>query len=178
MARQETTASTYDPVQTAFDNAVDDFRKGLKDESLYAEILQTTSIEQVYEATDELQAEQYKHGRMRHLSKISPYLARLNEYAATVEVFIQAKQDVMVLIWGPIKLLLQMADALKSSFDAIITVTAEIGEVLPNFQEAAKLFSASPKIGQLLLLFFKDILDFYSVALRFFRLSRELYGVF
>lgn len=166
-------AEPPDPIQAAFDKALLDFKNGLKDESLYTEILQTTSIEQVYDATDRLQEEQAKKGHLRHLSKIEPYLAHLREYASVIEVFVQAKPDILALIWGPIKLLLQWASVLKMSFDAIINITADIGSVLPEFQRATSLFSQNSAIKEVLLLFFKDILDFYSVALKFFHQSRK-----
>lgn len=166
-------AEPPDPIQAAFDKALLDFKNGLKDESLYTEILQTTSIEQVYDATDRLQEEQAKKGHLRHLSKIEPYLAHLREYASVIEVFVQAKPDILALIWSPIKLLLQWASVLKMSFDAIINITADIGSVLPEFQRATSLFSQNSAIKEVLLLFFKDILDFYSVALKFFHQSRK-----
>jgi hypothetical protein len=167
------TAPPLDPSHEAFDRAMREFKSGLDDDSLYSEILQTTSIEQVYDATDKLQLEQGKSGALRNLSRITPYLNRLNEYAASIEVFIQVKPDILALLWGPIKLLLQWASALMTSFDAIVSTTAEIGALLPEFQQVARLFSNNAHIKNALPLFFKDILDFYQVALRFFKLPRK-----
>lgn len=162
----------FDPIQTAFDSAVREFKTRVADEKIYSKILQTKTIDDVYAATDELQAEQAMHGHLRHLSKIEPYLLRLNDYAHTVEVFVQAKAEVLALIWGPIVLLLQFANVLKTSFDAIVNSTAEIGLALPEFKQAAELFGNNDRIKDVLLLFFNDILDFYAVALRFFGLPR------
>ena len=166
-------ATPFDPVQIAFERAIDDFRSQLKDDAVYDEILQITSIQQVYDATDKLQAEQSKNGRLRHLSKIEPYLARLSDYTDAAGIFIQAKPDVLALIWGPVVLLLQWASVLKTSFDAIVNTTAEIGSALPEFHQAIQIFDQNNQIKDVLLFFFKDILDFYLVALRFFRLPRK-----
>jgi hypothetical protein len=171
--RAEMTAPPLDPAHEAFDRAMREFKSHLDDDSLYSEILQTTSIQQVYDATDKLQEEQGKSGALRNLPRITPYMNRLNEYAASIEVFIQVKPDILALIWGPIKLLLQMASALTTSFDAIVSTTAEIGALLPEFQQVAQLFNNNAHIKNALPLFFKDILDFYQVALRFFKLPRE-----
>ena len=165
-------SSPLDPVQIAFDRAIGEFRGQLQDDVLYNRILQTTSIQQVYDATDELQAQQSKNGHLRHLSKIEPFLMSLSGYADAVGVFIQVKPDILALIWGPIVLLLQWASVLKMSFDAIVNTTAEIGSALPEFQQAVQIFDQSIQIKDVLLLFFKDILEFYAVALRFFRLPR------
>jgi hypothetical protein len=132
----------------------------------------------VYDATDKLQEEQAKKGHLRHLSKIEPYLEGLRGYASVIEVFMQAKPEMLALIWGPIKLLLQWASTLKQSFDAVINTTADIGALLPEFQGVAKLFSHNEQIKDVLVLFFKDILDFYLIALKFFSLPRKFLSDF
>lgn len=158
----------YDPVQLAFRSAMHDFKDKLQDDKLYDEILKTTSIDEVYDATDKLQKEQAKTGHLRHLNKIAPYLERLRDYSGAIDTFVQAKPDILALIWGPIKLLIQWTSILKQSFDAIINTTAEIGDQLPEFKEVCRLFSHDVRLNDVLILFFHDILDFYVVALKFF----------
>ena len=166
-------AAPFNPIQAAFDTAIRDFKASLRDDTIYEQILLTRSIDQVYDATDKLQAEQSKKGHLRHLAKIGPYLTRLSEYSDALGIFVQVKPDVLALLWGPIVLLLQWASVLKTSFDAIVNTTADIGLVLPEFQQATRLFGQNRQIKDVLLLFFRDILDFYSVAFGFFRLPRK-----
>ncbi|KAI0600874.1 NACHT domain protein [Biscogniauxia sp. FL1348] len=173
--RAATMAAPFDPIQAAFKDAMRGFQDELKDDEVYNDILQITTIDQVYDATDKIQKEQAKQGHLRHLAKIEPYLNRLNEYAASIEVFIQVKADVLALIWGPIKLLLQWTSALKNSFDAIVNTMAEISELLPEFKRVASLFDQNAAIKDVMALFFRDILDFYLVALKFFKLPRLKY---
>jgi len=47
-----------------------------------------------------------------------------------IDTFVQAKSDILALIWGPIKLLLQISKNLTQSFDAIVNTMANIGEKL------------------------------------------------
>jgi hypothetical protein len=166
-------APPFDPVQNAFDIAIREFRATLNDEEVYKQILQITTIDDVYDATDKLQKDQATNGHLRHLSKIEPFLARLTEYAGVIEQFVQVKPDLLALIWAPIKLLLQWASILKQSFDAVVNTMESIGDLLPEFQEVTRLFSGNSHIKDVLLLFFKDILDFYLIALKFFRLPRK-----
>lgn len=173
-----TMTAPYDPVKVAFENAIREFKRTLENDKLYDEILKTTSIDQVYDATDRLQEEQAKKGHLRHLSKIKPYLQRLRDYTDAIDTFVQTKPDILALIWGPIKLLLQWASTLKQSFDAIVNTTADIGALLPEFQEVTKLFRHNDHIRDVLVLFFKDILDFYLIALKFFSMSRKFSVVF
>jgi len=165
--------SPYDPVQIIFENTIRDFRSNLKNDELYDEILKTTTIDEVYDATDKLQKEQAKKGQLRHLSKIEPFLEGLRSYASVIEVFMQAKPEIAALIWGPIKLLLQWASTLKQSLDAIINTTADIGVVLPEFRTAIDLFGHNTHMKDVLALFFKNILEFYLISLRFFSLPRK-----
>ncbi|KAI1291593.1 NACHT domain protein [Xylaria venustula] len=168
-------AASLNPVEAAFENSMRDFKAELKDAHVYNQLSQITTIDQVYDATDEIQRKQAKEGHLRHLSKISPYLDRLAEYAATIEVFVQVKPDILALIWGPIKLLLQWTSIIRASFDAIIDIMAEIGELLPEFKRVISLFDQTVALQEVMALFFRDILDFYLVALKFFKLSRWKY---
>lgn len=161
-------AAPIDPFQAAFHSVINDFKDKLSDTKLYNEILKTTSIDEVYDATDKLQKKQAEDGHLRHLSKIETYLERLREYSGAIDTFVQTKPSVLALIWGPIKLLIQWTSILKQSFDAIINTTEEIGGLLPEFKEVSQLFSHNVQLKDVLVLFFQDILDFYLVALQFF----------
>lgn len=163
----------HDPIPIIFDNTIRDFRAALKNDQLYEEILKTTTIDEVYDVTDKLQEEQARKGHLRHLSKIQPYLEGLRNYTSVIEVFMQAKPDVLALIWGPIKLLLQWASTLKQSLDAIVDATASIGFLLPEFRISASLFGQKEHMKDVLALLLRDILDFYLIALKFFNLPRE-----
>lgn len=58
----------------------------------------------------------------------------------------QAKPEILTLIWGPIKLLLQMSDNLTQSFDAVVDAVAVIGNKLPLFEAYATLFEESKSL--------------------------------
>ncbi|KAI9664051.1 MAG: hypothetical protein M1821_007542 [Bathelium mastoideum] len=168
-------AVSADPIQQAFESVIRDFRSKLGNDAIYREILKSTTIDEVYNATDKLQVEQAKKGHLRHLSKIQPYLEGLRGYADVIEVFMQAKPDVLALIWGPIKLIIQWTSALKQSLDAIIDTVADIATLLPEFRDVAKIFEQNKQIQDVLVLFFKDLLDFYLIVLKFFSLARWKY---
>ena len=165
-------------IKAAFENASRDFKASLGDERLWEDISKMKSIDDVYDATDVLQKEQAGKGLLRHLAKIQPYLEGLRSYTGVIEVFIQSKQDLLSLIWGPIKLLLHWTNNMKQSFDAIVDAFADIGLLLPEFQEVRKLFNHNEHIKDVLVLFFRDILDFYLIILKFFRKKREFVSTF
>jgi hypothetical protein len=60
----------------------------------------------------------------------------------------------------------------KQSFDAIVNTIGDIGDLLPEFQEVTRLFGHNEQIKDVLALFFRDLLDVYVIALKFFSLPR------
>ena len=165
--------SHNDFAEAAYRKIILDFQNRLENRKLYSEILQTTSIEQLYGFTDDLQSKQAKEGHLRHLARVEPFLDKLKLFTNALDTFIQPKPDILALIWGPIKLLIQGTSTLKKSHDALIEATREIGALIPEFQEAPVLFRKNETIRDVMTLFFQDILDFYVVALNFFTLNRK-----
>ncbi|KAF4337213.1 NACHT domain protein [Fusarium beomiforme] len=159
-------------VSEVFDKAKTDFLKEIKDPKLRAQLQNATTIDDVWDYTEQLQKDQASNKRLRGMKKIGPYIERLKEYAGVIEVFVQAKPDILALIWGPIKLLLQMSSNIVAAFDAILSVMKDMGSVLPRFNEFIPLFKNNERMKYVLGLFFQDILDFYLVSLRFFGLTR------
>lgn len=170
-------ATTQPPdavVRAAFVQAAQRFKKGLSNDKLYDQIVQTDSIDKVYDATDKLQKDQSKSRRLQNLGRIGPYLEGLRSYASVIDTFVQAKPDILALIWGPIKLLLQWTSNMTESFEALIATIAEVGALLPEFKEMATLFYQNEQIKDVLILVFSDILNFHLVALNFFGMKRTL----
>lgn len=158
----------------ALQRAKKDFVASLKDPSLVQSVASIKSIDEVYAFTAQLQHDQSKRQGLRNLRKITPYLDGLKQFAGVIEVFVQAKPEILSLIWGPIKLLLQMADNLTQSFDAIVEAMTGIGNKLPLFEAYTDIFETSGRVLDVLVLFYKDILEFYEVVLNFFSAKRLL----
>ncbi|KAG5654814.1 hypothetical protein KAF25_011001 [Fusarium avenaceum] len=164
--------NSNDQVSEIFEKAKINFLKEIKEPKVRTQLQNATTIDDVWEYTEQLQTDQGNTNRLRGLKKIGPYIERLQEYAGVIEVFVQVKPDVLALIWGPIKLLLQISSNLVTSFDAILGVMKDMGSVLPRFDEFIPLFKKNERMKYVLGLFFQDILDFYLISLRFFGLNR------
>ena len=164
--------SPTDPGENAFEDAKQAFRKKLKDPRLYDQILATKTVDDVYEATAKLQETTLGSGRLRYLGKIRRFLEQLSSYAAVIEVFIQVKPDVLALIWGPIKLLLQWSSEINKALDQVTDVMERVGQVLPQFARLVQTFEMSDAIRAALALFYEDILDIHRITLDFFRKTR------
>ncbi|RYP05157.1 hypothetical protein DL764_004011 [Monosporascus ibericus] len=158
--------SASDPAQAAFESSKQAFKDSLQDPNLFDEILMTQNIGQVYDATEKLQREMGNQGRLRHLGKIRPCLERLSGYAAVIDTFVQAKPDILALIWGPIRILLLWSSRSLQLFDAITSAVEKIGEALPEFCDIVRTFSPKETLKDALCLFYRDILDFYTILLK------------
>ncbi len=158
-------AST-DTLQQAFENAKREFLDRLPQSqtNLRGEILATTSIDQVYDVTDKLQ----QGGKSPGMSKIGRFLELTRAYAAVIEVFVSSHPEVMALVWGSIKLILQLTANAQAGFDAVLNTTARIGDLLPDFAVVREIVRDSERLTRILQLFYRDILDFYSTAFELF----------
>lgn len=54
-------------------------------------------------------------------------------------------------------------------FDKVVEMTRKIGDCLPRFRNCEALFTEHKGVRDILYLFYKDILDFYAIMLRFFQ---------
>jgi len=165
--------STNHPSQQAFEAAKNDFRRRLGDEKVFRDLLSTTSIEQVWKAVEDVQAKPYAEKRLRHLARIRGFLDKLSAYTGAVDTFVQAKPEIMALIWGPIRLLLLWTSNTAKFADSVQEAMKRIGDALPHAAEMAQTFSDNNKLKDLLALFYGDILEFYLILVKFFSLSRK-----
>ncbi|KAF4427465.1 Nacht domain [Fusarium acutatum] len=69
-------------------------------------------------------------------------------------------------------LFLLWADVLKRSFDALVNALEEIGNALPDFCELAEMFANNKRLQELLVLYFRDILQFYLISTKLFSMNR------
>jgi serine/threonine protein kinase len=155
-----------DVLRSKFEEAARVFKDNLPDSVPLVEILKITSINDVYDITDKIQAEQQKHGGLRNLPKMQLYLERLEGYTGVINDIVHGSRDVLALLWGPIALLLQWANTLGNAYDSLISVAAEVGQALPDFQVSTAVFNQNIETKEILILFFKDLPNFYREALR------------
>ncbi|KAI1737673.1 hypothetical protein F4680DRAFT_203534 [Xylaria scruposa] len=155
-------------LQSEFEEAARSFRDSLVGSVNFDEISNITSIADVYDFTDKLQAEQHKDGGLRNLPKINIYLERLEGYATNIDFVIRGNHNILALIWGPIVLLLQWSRVLDKAYDSLIDAIATIGQIIPDFRSSISASNRSQETMEITVLFFKDILNFYRETLQLF----------
>ena len=111
-------------VPTAINRALSRFRNSLDSEEKKAFNHASTESD-VMALIENLEAEQGARGCLQNMTRIKPFIKGLSQYATVIEVFVQAKPEILPFIWvrwcvlcelripltphqGPIKLLLQV----------------------------------------------------------------------
>ncbi|OTA93779.1 hypothetical protein M434DRAFT_395313 [Hypoxylon sp. CO27-5] len=150
----------------AFKSAKEDFKRSLKNPALY-DFSKISSVDDVLDEARKIERRQAKTKTLRGLKRVQPLIDGLKEYSGIIEVFVQAKPDVMSLIWGPLKFILQASSSVISAFEKVVKVIMELGMTLPSFKAYTQLFESNPDIRHALCLFYADILDFYAILLNF-----------
>ena len=92
------TNSPFSPIAAGFDTARKEFLRDFPNDDLEA-ISKFASIEDVYNATDEIQRRQGETRTLQNLGKIQPYLECLKQYSDVLDTIVQIKPDVLAIIW-------------------------------------------------------------------------------
>ncbi|KAF8536864.1 hypothetical protein BDD12DRAFT_781117 [Trichophaea hybrida] len=98
---------------------------------------------------------------LEHMNKIRPYLDGLQRYGDVIGLFVSSKPEILALIWGPIKFLLQLASNYFHSYDKLLDVFHELGSSLPQFQQIENVFQGSSQMANYLGLFYAEIIEFH-----------------
>lgn len=145
-----------------FKDLAGSFKGGLPQSISLDELIRTKSIDDVYDIIDDLQNSQ----ELRNLSKMEQCLERLRGYTQIMDDTIRGTSEYAAFIWGPLGFLLRRSRTFDTAYIAVIDATAKIGEALPDFHTPDALLRQNTQSKEILVLLFKDVLDFYSVMLR------------
>ena len=85
-------------IAAAFDTARKEFLRDVPNEDVEL-ISKSTTIDDVYNTTDEIQKKQAETRTLQNLSKIQPYLECLTQYSGIIDTIVQVKPDVLAIIW-------------------------------------------------------------------------------
>ncbi|KAF8466383.1 hypothetical protein BDZ91DRAFT_725301 [Kalaharituber pfeilii] len=151
----------------ALHTALINFKAKLSEEQ-HKDFAQFGSIDEVYRCAKEIQEQQKKKGLTRNLQRLKPYIEGLTQYAKVIDVFVQAKPEIMALVWGSTRFILQIASAHLSVFDKILDALERIGENLPRHQRFEGIFNNNARMHRVIGLMYEDILAFHAEALKFF----------
>ena len=91
----------------AFLSALQEFKAGLSDDDVN-ECRAFSTLADLQSAIKDIEADQANRGSIQNMTRIRPLLEGLQCYSGVIEVFVNAKPDMLAFVWGPIKLCLQV----------------------------------------------------------------------
>lgn len=144
------------------EDMVQSFRNEFSQSVSSDELIRTKSRDGIYDIVDDLQHSQ----ELRDLPKIELYLKRLQGYTDIVGETIQGSCEYFEYIWGPLGLLLRRATHFDTAYVAVIDAMAKVGDALPDLHAPDASLRQNSQSKEILVLLFKDILDFYSITLK------------
>lgn len=128
---------------------------------------QFTSLQHVQDEIKRVQERQDVRREMMNLRRIESFLEAITQFSKVIEIFVNTS-DILAFVWGPMKLILQVASSWTYSFDRLLDAYEELGEALPMLHQYQDLFKSQPELEKVLVMLYRDILDFHRGALRFF----------
>ncbi|KAL7933255.1 hypothetical protein V8C35DRAFT_305329 [Trichoderma chlorosporum] len=163
--------SASDP-QSAFDEALEEFKKDLKYLSpREIQDFRITTSEDLLRIIGELQARQHRERRLKDLSRLGHFLEAIDQYGQVVETFCNSN-EVMSFLRGPIKWLVLATTAHAKAFDELLNAYEGIGKSLPLLTQYPALFQDNSHMVRILSLIYKEILAFHHILLRYFHLAQ------
>ncbi|KAI8934776.1 hypothetical protein NX059_008463 [Plenodomus lindquistii] len=151
---------------TAFHLALANFTAKLSVED--KKRFKVTTLNDLHVAIEEIQQTQNSEQNLRAMSRLERFLEGMKEYDKVVSVFLNTT-PILAYIWGPMKLLLQVACTFHEAFDALMDAYQRIGEHMPLLAQYEDYFRKQPRMLKLLSLILEDILNFHWKALKYFR---------
>ncbi|KAF2141617.1 uncharacterized protein K452DRAFT_271241 [Aplosporella prunicola CBS 121167] len=127
-----------------------------------------TTLQDLYNAIYKMQSHHESTRKMVYMKRLAPFLETMEQYGKVIEIFTNAA-DVVAFIWGPMKLLLQIASNFSEALSKLLDAYEKIGENMPQVQQYQSLFQESPHMRKVLTMMYENLLDFHQEALRYFR---------
>ncbi|EXJ84579.1 hypothetical protein A1O3_05249 [Capronia epimyces CBS 606.96] len=156
-----------DSSQGLFFDACNTFRHNVP-RSVLEQFQSVTSLKDLEHAIKEIESQQAARRSLRNLRKVRPFLNALNDYAGVIEVFVNAKPDIMAFVWGPIKFCLQVTSKFDRAFESLLNTYVQLRASFPNIKAIEELFKSHEAVRTVLSNVYADILAFHTRAILFF----------
>ena len=92
---------------SGFQVAADAFRRRLTADDV-GSLEAIRNVDDLKCAIEAIEKEQSSRKAIRNINKIRPFINSLEQYAGVIEVFVTTKPEILAMLWGPIKLCLQV----------------------------------------------------------------------
>ncbi|KAF2872665.1 hypothetical protein BDV95DRAFT_570327 [Massariosphaeria phaeospora] len=130
-------------------------------------VFNDSTLNQLHQACRVIEEDLRKRKCVRNMARLRPFLQRIHHYYQTIEVLCNGTPYVS-WIWGPMKLILQIAGEYPAAIEKILSTYSKLADVLPQFDKLSQAFKEDADFQRRMALIYTDITEFHSEAYRFF----------
>ncbi|KAI2464722.1 hypothetical protein F4781DRAFT_411946 [Annulohypoxylon bovei var. microspora] len=163
-------------IQREFLTVLDDFKKTAGLTQAEEAEFQMTGLEELQTCIRTIQQDQEQKRKMMYMRRLDPFLQTMEQYGKVLDVFVNTS-EIVAFIWGPMKFILLIANTFSEALHSVLDAYQEIGEQIPLFRGYEELFSSNAHMKSMLVLIYRDILEFHREAIKYFkqRLWKQLF---
>ncbi|KAF8534845.1 hypothetical protein BDD12DRAFT_754871 [Trichophaea hybrida] len=152
----------------AFNDALQQYNRTLSSKPLKQ--LSPASAEELLEQVKKMEESHRTKSRSRAIiRRIEPFLNFVNRYSETVSIAIQYNTKPAALVWGGMKILLELASSYGKYFERLLVMIEVIGDKLPLYKDYEDLFRDSDRPKRALILLYCDTIEFLGHAMKPFK---------
>jgi tetratricopeptide (TPR) repeat protein len=130
----------------------------------------TSSSQENLEKAMSTLGEQYQtKGIPKLLVKLQPMIANLKAFEGVIGTFTQANPEIANLVWGSMRVLLEVSARYVSTFTALVDRLAHSALIWPRFQTYRTLFPSYDRIESGIVDFYTHYVQFCGESIRFFK---------
>ncbi|KAI2628485.1 hypothetical protein GGR54DRAFT_587349 [Hypoxylon sp. NC1633] len=162
--------------QCEFRAALDQFKRTAGLTQTEEAEFQMTNLEDLRDCIRNIQQDQEQKKGMMYMKRLDPFLKTMEEYGKVLDVFVNTS-EIVAFVWGPMKFILIIARTFSDALHSILDAYQDIGEQIPLLRGYQQFFASNAHMKDVLVLIYKDILEFHREAIRHFkqRLWKQLF---
>ncbi|KAI1769143.1 hypothetical protein GGR53DRAFT_528987 [Hypoxylon sp. FL1150] len=143
---------------SAFEDALAQFQSELKKKD--RDRFKNTTMKDLVDEVGKMQKEHLSQARGQNIARIKPYIEAIEQFGKVVEIFANTSSFV-AFAW--------IAGTFAAAFDELLGTYEKLGESIPLLLQYENHFREDPNMLRVLIIMYKDILEFHRQALRYFQ---------
>ena len=132
-----------------------------------AQNFHASTFQDVYNTIRDIEHDHAARKTLRNTRRIKPFLDRIQQYAKCAEI-LHNETQLLQWVWGPARLMIQVASECVEALDKLLEEFSRIGVVLPKLDIVGDAMSNNFTFQQALAMVYVDLLAFFERIFGFF----------
>ena len=127
------------------------------------------SIEELLAQNQDLQRSVRGQKLSGPLGRVEPILSHINNFAAVIALYSGADPKAAGLVWGSLKVILDLSKSTDNGFNSILDMLDELSLSLPRFRTYEETLPMNKQLESALVDVYTEMICFYARTIKFFR---------